>query len=113
MCLPCAHPLCALARSTCGARVPASALWTLINVGPVARTIDVAAPVIRGTGSLSLLRATSLSATGGATLAGQRLSPRTGQLAGTPSLTPVRPSAHGVYAVRVPAHAAAILMLAG
>jgi hypothetical protein len=38
---------------------------------------------------------------------------RTGQLTGTPSLTLVRPNAKGVYAVRVPAHAAAILTLSG
>jgi hypothetical protein len=83
----------------------------LTNVGSAARTIGVSASGTRGTGSLSLLSATSLSATGGATLAGQRLSPRTGQLSGAPRLTPVRPNARGVYAIRVPAHAAAILTL--
>jgi hypothetical protein len=85
----------------------------LTNVGPVARTIGVSASGTRGTGSLSLLTANSLSATGGTTLAGQTLSSRTGQLTGPPSLTRVRPNATGVYAVRVPAHAAAILTLAG
>ncbi len=83
----------------------------LTNVGSVARTIGVTASGTSGTGSLSLLSAKSLSATGGTTLAGQSLSPRTGQLAGTPSLTLVTPNANGVYAVRVPAHAAAILTL--
>ena len=83
----------------------------LTNVGSVARTIGVTASGTRGTGSLSLLSAKSLNATGGTTLAGQRLSSRTGQLTGTPSLTLVRPNAQGVYAVRVPAHAAAILTL--
>jgi hypothetical protein len=83
----------------------------LTNVGSVARTIGVTASGTRGTGSLSLLRANSLSATAGTTLAGRSLSSRTGQLTGTPSLTPVRPNAKGVYAVRVPAHAAAILTL--
>jgi hypothetical protein len=83
----------------------------LTNVGSVARTIGVTASGTRGTGSLSLLSAKSLSATGGTTLGGRSLSPRTGQLAGTPSLTVVRPNAKGVYAVRVPAHAAAILAL--
>ena len=83
----------------------------LTNVGPVARTIGVTASGTRGTGSLSLLSAKSLTATGGTTLAGQRLSARTGQLTGTPRVTLVRPNAKGVYAVRVPAHAAAILTL--
>jgi hypothetical protein len=83
----------------------------LTNVGSVARTIGVTASGTRGTGSLSLLSAESLNATGGTTLAGQRLSSRTGQLTGTPSLTLVKPNAKGVYAVRVPAHAAAILTL--
>ena len=75
------------------------------------RTIGVTASGTRGTGSLSLLSAKSLSATGGTTLAGRSLSSRTGQLTGTPSLTLVTPNAKGVYAVRVPAHAAAILTL--
>jgi hypothetical protein len=83
----------------------------LTNVGSVARTIGVTASGTRGTGSLSRLRAKSLSATGGTTLAGQTLSARTGQLTGTPNLTLVRPNLKGVYAVRVPAHAAAILTL--
>jgi hypothetical protein len=83
----------------------------LTNVGPGARTIGVTASDTGGTGSLSLLSAKSLSATSGTTLAGQRLSSRTGQLTGTPRLTRVRPNANGVYAVRVPAHAAAILTL--
>jgi hypothetical protein len=83
----------------------------LTNVGSVARTIGITASGTRGTGSLSLLSAKSLSATGGTTLAGQSLSSRAGQLTGTPSLTLVRPNAKGVYAVRVPAHAAAILTL--
>jgi hypothetical protein len=83
----------------------------LTNVGSVARTIGVTASGTRGTGSLSFLSAKSLSATGGTTLAGQSLSSRTGQLTGTPRLTLVRPNAQGVYAVRVAAHAAAILTL--
>jgi hypothetical protein len=83
----------------------------LTNVGSAARTIGVTASGTRGTGSVSLLSAKSLSATGGTTLAGRSLSPRTGQLTGTPRLTLVRPNARGVYAVRVPAHAAAILTL--
>ena len=83
----------------------------LTNVGSAARTVGVTASGTRGTGSLSLLSATSLSATGGTTLAGQSLSSRTGQLTGAPRLTLVRPNAKGVYAVRVPAHAAAILTL--
>jgi hypothetical protein len=83
----------------------------LTNVGSSARTIGVTASGTRGTGSLSLLSAKSLSATGGTMLAGQRLSSRTGQLTGTPRLTLIRPNARRVYAVRVPAHAAAILTL--
>jgi hypothetical protein len=85
----------------------------LTNVGSAARTIGVTAPGTRGTGSLSLLSAKSLSATRGTTLAGRSLSSRTGQLTGTPRLTPVTPNADGVYALRVPAHAAAILALSG
>jgi hypothetical protein len=85
----------------------------LTNVGSVTCRIGVTASGTRGTGSLSLLSAKSLSATGGTTLAGQSLSTRTGQLTGTPRLTLVRPNAEGVYAVRVPAHAAAILTLSG
>lgn len=84
----------------------------LTNVGSGARTIGVSASGIRGTGSLSLLTAKSLSATGGTTLAGRSLSSRTGQLTGTPRVTLVRPNAKSVYAVRVPAHAAAVLTLA-
>jgi hypothetical protein len=83
----------------------------LTNVGSVTRTIGVTASGTHGSGSLSLLSANSLSATNGTTLAGQSLSSRTGQLTGTPRLTLVRPNAKGVYAVRVPAHAAAILTL--
>ncbi len=85
----------------------------LTNVGATARTVGVSASGARGTGSLALLRAKSLRATRGTTLAGQRLSSRTGQLTGTPSLTLVSPNAKGVYEVRVPAHAAAILTLSG
>jgi hypothetical protein len=85
----------------------------LTNVGAGARTIGVTAAGAHGAGSLSLLTAKSLTATGGATLAGQRVSPRTGQLTGTPRLTLVRPNARGVYGVRVPANAAAILTLSG
>ena len=83
----------------------------LTNVGSVARTIGVTASGTSGTGSLSLLSAKSLSATGGTTLGGQSLSSRTGQLTGTPSVSLVKPNAEGVYAVRVPAYDAAILTL--
>lgn len=83
----------------------------LTNVGSRVRTIRVAASGTHGTGTVSLLRARSLRATHGATLAGRSLASRTGQLAGRPSLTRVSPNANGVYAVRVPAHAAAILTL--
>ncbi len=83
----------------------------LTNVGPMPRTIGVTASGTRGTGSLSLLSAESLSATSGTTLAGQSLSARTGQLTGTPRATLVSANAAGVYAVRVPAHTAAILTL--
>jgi hypothetical protein len=85
----------------------------LTNVGAVARTVGVTASGVRGTGSLSLLSAKSLSATGGVTLAGQTLSAHTGRLTGAPRTTLVRPNAKGVYAVRVPAHAAVILALSG
>jgi hypothetical protein len=85
----------------------------LTNVGAAGRTIGVTASGARGSGSLSLLTAKSLSATGGATLAGQSLSPHTGQLTGTPRLTQVRPNGRGLYSVQVPAHAAAILAVSG
>ncbi|MFZ0041735.1 MAG: hypothetical protein WAK93_10545, partial [Solirubrobacteraceae bacterium] len=83
----------------------------LTNVGSVARTIGVTASGTQGTGTVSLLSARSLSATSGTTLAGQRLSSRAGRLTGRPSYTLVSPNTKGVYAVRVPAHAAAILTL--
>jgi hypothetical protein len=83
----------------------------LTNVGSVGRTIGVSATGTRGTGSMSLLTAESLTATTGTTLAGQSVSPRTGELTGTARLTRIRPNARGVYAVRVPPHAAAILKL--
>ena len=83
----------------------------LTNVGSGARTIGVSAAGVHGAGSLSLLSAKSLSATGGTTLAGQRLSSHTGELTGAPRLRLVRPNARGVYAVRVPAHAAVTLTL--
>jgi hypothetical protein len=83
----------------------------LTNVGSVARTIGVGAAGTHGTGSLSFLSAKSLGATVGATLAGMHLDPRTGELTGTQRVTPVKPNAKGVYAVKVPAHAAAILTL--
>jgi hypothetical protein len=83
----------------------------LTNVASVARTVGVTASGTGGTGSMSLLSAGSLSASGGTTLGGQSLSSSTGQLSGTPRLTLVRPNAKGVYSVRVPAHAAAILAL--
>jgi hypothetical protein len=83
----------------------------LTNVGSGARTIGVSASGHHGTGTVSLLSAKSLSATGGTTLAGQSLSSSTGQLTGRPRYTLVKPNTKGVYAVRVPAHAAAILTL--
>jgi hypothetical protein len=60
---------------------------------------------------VSLLTARSLSATGGTTLAGQSLSPRTGQLAGRAITTRARSNRRGVYTLRVPAHSAALLTL--
>ena len=83
----------------------------MTNVSPVAQTINITAAGIDGDGTLSLLHARSLNATTETTLAGQRLSPQTGQLAGTPHLTPVHPTAVGVYAIQVPADTAAILDL--
>jgi hypothetical protein len=83
----------------------------LSNVGTAPRTVGVHAAGTHGTGSVSLLAAKSLTATGGVTLGGEQLSTRTGQLAGTPRRTPVSPNAKGVYAVPVPAHSAAILTL--
>ncbi|HEY3773748.1 MAG TPA: glycosyl hydrolase family 79 C-terminal domain-containing protein [Solirubrobacteraceae bacterium] len=83
----------------------------LTNVGAASRTIDVRVAGTHGSGSVSLLSGGSLTATGGTTLAGQTLSPQTGRLAGTPRATLVKPNHEGAYAVRVPAHAAAILTL--
>jgi hypothetical protein len=83
----------------------------LTNVGSAPRTVGVSASGTRGPGSLSLLSAKSLSATSGTTLGGQHLSPRTGQLTGPLRAIRIRPNAERAYAVRVPAHAAAILTL--
>ena len=83
----------------------------LTNVGAEARTIGVSVSRRHGTGSVSTLEAPSLSATAGTTLDGQAISPVTGRLAGPPHPTRVTPNAGGVYAVPVPAHAAAILTL--
>lgn len=83
----------------------------LTNVGAAAQTVAVSAPGAHADGSVALLRAPSLGATGGTTLAGQRLSPRSGQLAGSQKLTTVKPGAGGVYQVAVPAGSAAILTL--
>lgn len=73
--------------------------------------VGVTASGASGTGSVSLLNGPSLSATTDTTLAGQTLSSRTGRLAGALRFTLIAPNAAGVYAVRVPAHAAAILTL--
>jgi hypothetical protein len=81
----------------------------LTNVSSAARTVGVSVAGGRGTGVISALSAASLTATSGATLAGQSLSPTSGQLAGAASYTLVRANSRGVYAVRVPAHSAAIL----
>ncbi len=67
----------------------------LTNVGSAARTIGVTAAGTRGPGSVSLLSARSLGSAGGTTLAGQRLSPRTGQLTGAPRVTRVGPNRRG------------------
>jgi hypothetical protein len=83
----------------------------LTNVGSTARTIAVSEAGAHGTGAMSLLSAASLTATGGATLGGQTVSSRTGLLTGAPRATLVRPNHRGLYTVRVPAHAAAILTL--
>jgi hypothetical protein len=84
----------------------------LTNTGATARTLSVRATGTHGAGSVSLLDAGSLTATGGTTLGGQRLSATTGQLSGTAHTTAVPRTAAGVYQVVVPAHAAAILTLA-
>ncbi len=81
----------------------------LTNITSSTRTVGVFASGGHGTGVQTLLTAPSLTATSGTTLAGQHLSSGTGELAGTSSHTLVRPNAKGVYAVKVPAHSAAIL----
>ena len=84
----------------------------LTDLGSDPRTIDLTAADTHGvTGTVSLLSAASLNATGGVTLGGRRLSARTGGLSGTEHTTTVRPDRHDVYAVTVPAHSAAILTL--
>jgi hypothetical protein len=85
----------------------------LTNVGAAARTVAVTASGVHGAGSVSFLRASSLSATSGATLGGRQISARTGRLTGTPQVTPVSPNATGAYAVTVPADAAAVLTIGG
>jgi hypothetical protein len=57
------------------------------------------------------LTARSLRATGGTTLGGQHLSPRTGRLIGPRRLSLLTPTRKGVYTAQVPAHAAAIITL--
>lgn len=83
----------------------------LTNVTSRATTVGVSVTVsgARGTGSVATLTAPSLTATSGTRLAGERLSASTGLLVGHPDASEVRPNAAGVYAVRVPAHGAAIL----
>ncbi len=83
----------------------------LTNVGSTARTVSVRARGTHGPGSVSLLSARSLTATSGATLGGQQISARTGQLSGSPRTTSINRSAGGAYKVAVPADAAAILTL--
>jgi hypothetical protein len=81
----------------------------LTNVGSSPRTVGVSASGAHGTGSVAALTAPSLGSTSGATLGGQGLSSSTGELTGSPDDTLVTPNAKGVYAVKVPAHSAAIL----
>jgi hypothetical protein len=81
----------------------------LTNVSAAARTVGVSVAGGRGPGLISLLSAASLTSQRGVTLAGQSLSASTGLLSGTAHYTLVRANRRGVYAVRVPAHSAAIL----
>jgi hypothetical protein len=81
----------------------------LTNIGSSLRTLGVRVRGAHGTGSVAVLTAASLTATSGTSLAGQKLSPRTGSLTGPAHSTQVEPNVKGVYAVKVPAHAAAIL----
>jgi hypothetical protein len=81
----------------------------LTNVAGAARTVGVTVAGVRSSGVITRLEAASLTATSGTTLAGERLSPTTGELTGSPRYTLVRANRRGVYAVRVPAHSAAIL----
>jgi hypothetical protein len=85
----------------------------LTNVGAMPRTINIIPAGVHRIGSLSLLQARSLSATNDTMLAGQSLSSRTGELAGTPHLKSIRPTAEGIYAVPIPPHTAAILKIPG
>jgi hypothetical protein len=81
----------------------------LTNVSSSARTVGVSAAGARGTGTVARLTAGSLTATSGETLAGQHLSSSAGALTGATRYTLVKPNAKRVYAVKVPAHSAAIL----
>jgi hypothetical protein len=85
----------------------------LTNTSSVPRTVDVipANAAHQQIGTLSLLRARSLRATSGTTLAGQHLNPRTGELVGRPRTTPVHPEGRGIYVVQIPPSTAAILTL--
>jgi hypothetical protein len=82
----------------------------LTNVTAGAATVAVQGAGARGAATVQILRASSgaLQATGGITLGGQSISPRTGQLTGTPATTKIS-SLHGAYNVTVPAASAAIV----
>jgi hypothetical protein len=82
----------------------------LINDGAGPRTILVRAPGSAAGATLALLRAPSVLATSGVTLAGQTFGPSTttGLLSGPLRTTQLAPAA-GTYAVRLPAASAAIV----
>ncbi len=81
----------------------------LTNITARPATIGVSTRGVRGTGTESVLTAGSLTATSGTTLAGQSIAASSGQLSGSARHRFIKPNARGVYAVKVPAHSAAIL----
>ena len=78
-----------------------------------ARTVTLRAPALGGPSALERLLAPSARATQGVTLGGLSFGAETatGQLAGTPTLTPVTPTG-GQYVISMPAASAALLTIA-
>jgi hypothetical protein len=76
------------------------------------RSVAVGTPAGAGAATVALLRAPGIGATQGITLGGQSFGPQTstGQLAGTASITTLKPDRHQ-YSVKLPAASAALLTI--